>query len=299
MAKTPSMTAGMGKGLAELRSRLWFVLIALLVYRIGAHIPVPGINPDRLATLFEQNQGTILGMFNMFSGGALKRMSIFALGIMPYISASIIMQLLTVVSPQLEQLKKEGEAGRRKINQYTRYGTVILAAVQGLGIAVGLASQGITFNSSVSFYFVATITFVCGAVFLMWLGEQITERGIGNGISLLIFAGIVAGLPGALGRTLEQARNGELSLSGSVGYCVTGGCGHWLCGVYGAWSAAAYHQLCQASAGTAHVCSADQPSAVEGEYGRCYSADLRLFNSCCSRHRWGSGLVRVRDGVAN
>jgi len=220
MAKSGAMTAGMGKGLTELRQRLWFVLIALLVFRIGAHIPVPGINPDRLAALFEQNQGTILGMFNMFSGGALKRMSIFALGIMPYISASIIMQLLTVVSPQLEQLKKEGEAGRRKINQYTRYGTVILAAIQGLGIAVGLASQGITFTTSFSFYFVAVLSFVAGAVFLMWLGEQITERGIGNGISLLIFAGIVAGLPGALGRTLEQARNGELSLLVVLGIAI-------------------------------------------------------------------------------
>lgn len=220
MAKSGALTAGMGKGLAELRQRLWFVLIALLVFRIGAHIPVPGINPERLASLFEQNQGTILGMFNMFSGGALKRMSIFALGIMPYISSSIIMQLLTVVSPQLEQLKKEGEAGRRKINQYTRYGTVILAAIQGLGIAVGLASQGITFTTSFTFYFVAVLSFVCGAVFLMWLGEQITERGIGNGISLLIFAGIVAGLPGALGRTLEQARNGELSLLVVLGIAI-------------------------------------------------------------------------------
>lgn len=220
MAKSGALTAGMGKGLAELRQRLWFVLIALLVFRIGAHIPVPGINPERLASLFEQNQGTILGMFNMFSGGALKRMSIFALGIMPYISSSIIMQLLTVVSPQLEALKKEGEAGRRKINQYTRYGTVILAAIQGLGIAVGLASQGITFTTSFTFYFVAVLSFVCGAVFLMWLGEQITERGIGNGISLLIFAGIVAGLPGALGRTLEQARNGELSLLVVLGIAI-------------------------------------------------------------------------------
>jgi len=201
-----------GKGLSELYARLKFVVIAILVYRIGAHIPVPGINPDRLAALFEQQQGTILSMFNMFSGGALERMSILALGIMPYISAAIIMQLLTAVSPQLEQLKKEGEAGRRKISQYTRYGTVVLAFVQGLGISVGLASQGVTFNDTFSFYFVAVISFVCGAVFLMWLGEQITERGIGNGISLLIFAGIVAGLPGAIGQTLEQARSGEMSV---------------------------------------------------------------------------------------
>ncbi|RMF18401.1 MAG: preprotein translocase subunit SecY [Gammaproteobacteria bacterium] len=205
MAST-SLPAGAGKGLGELKARLWFVLIGLLVYRIGAHIPVPGINPERLAQLFEQNQGTILGLFNMFSGGSLQRMSIFALGIMPYISASIIMQLLTAVSPQLEQLKKEGEAGRRKITQYTRYGTVLLATVQAFGMSVGLANQGVTFGTSFSFYFVAVVTFVAGAVFLMWLGEQITERGVGNGISLLIFAGIVAGLPSALGQTFEKAR---------------------------------------------------------------------------------------------
>lgn len=212
MAKAPVQPAVAGRGFAELRARLLFVVTALLIYRVGAHIPVPGINPERLAALFDQNQGTILSLFDMFSGGALARMSILALGIMPYISASIIMQLMTVVSPHLEQLKKEGEAGRRKINQYTRYGTVILALVQGLGISMGLASQGITFTTGFSFYFVATISFVCGAVFLMWLGEQITERGIGNGISLLIFAGIVAGIPSALGQTLEQARSGEMSI---------------------------------------------------------------------------------------
>ena len=212
MAKSPKLPASAGKGFAELKSRLWFVFGAILVYRIGAHIPVPGINPDRLAALFEQNQGTILSLFNMFSGGALERMSIFALGIMPYISASIIMQLLTAVTPSLEQLKKEGEAGRRKISQYTRYGTVALALVQASGMSVGLASQGVTFNDSFSFYFLAVTTFVCGAVFLMWLGEQITERGIGNGISLLIFAGIVAGLPGAFGQSFEAARQGELNI---------------------------------------------------------------------------------------
>lgn len=220
MAKTASLPTGMGKGFSELRSRLWFVLLALLVYRVGAHLPVPGINPDRLAALFEQNQGTILSLFNMFSGGALERMSIFALGIMPYISASIIMQLLTVVSPHLEQLKKEGESGRKTISQYTRYGTVVLALVQGMGISVGLASQGITFTTDFSFYFTAVVTFTCGAVFLMWLGEQITERGIGNGISLLIFAGIVAGLPGAIGQTLEQARSGEMSVLYVLGLIV-------------------------------------------------------------------------------
>jgi len=212
MAKQGQIPAGMQTGLKELWARLRFVLIAIIVYRIGAHIPVPGINPDRLAALFDQNQGTILSLFNMFSGGALERMSILALGIMPYISASIIMQLMTVVSPHLEQLKKEGEAGRRKISQYTRYGTVILATVQGLGMAVGLASQGVAFAADVSFYFVAVVTLVAGAVFLMWLGEQITEHGIGNGISILIFAGIVAGLPGAIGQSFESARQGDLNI---------------------------------------------------------------------------------------
>ena len=212
MAKQGKSPTGNQGGLSELWSRLRFVLIAILVYRIGAHIPVPGINPDRLAAMFEQNQGTILSMFNMFSGGALERMSILALGIMPYISASIIMQLMTVVSPHLEQLKKEGEAGRRKISQYTRYGTVILATVQSLAMAVGLAGQGIAFNADLSFYFVAVVTLVSGAVFLMWLGEQVTEKGIGNGISILIFAGIVSGLPGAVGQSFEAARQGDLNI---------------------------------------------------------------------------------------
>lgn len=212
MAKQGSIPAGMQSGLGELWSRLRFVLLAIIVYRIGAHIPVPGINPDRLAALFDQNQGTILSLFNMFSGGALERMSIIALGIMPYISASIIMQLMTVVSPHLEQLKKEGESGRRKINQYTRYGTVVLATIQSFGMAVGLANQGVAFSTGGSFYFVAVVTLVAGSVFLMWLGEQVTERGIGNGISILIFAGIVAGLPGAIGQSFESARQGDLNI---------------------------------------------------------------------------------------
>ncbi len=212
MAKQGQIPAGMQSGLKELWARLRFVLLAIIVYRIGAHIPVPGINPDRLAALFDQNQGTILSLFNMFSGGALERMSILALGIMPYISASIIMQLMTVVSPQLEQLKKEGEAGRRKISQYTRYGTVILASLQALGMSVGLANQGVAFAADFSFYFVAVVTLVSGAVFLMWLGEQITEHGIGNGISILIFAGIVAGLPSAIGQSFEAARQGDLNI---------------------------------------------------------------------------------------
>ncbi len=203
---------GMQGGLTELWSRIRFVLLAIVVYRIGTHIPVPGINPEALARLFEQNQGTILEMFNMFSGGALERMSILALGIMPYISASIIMQLLTAVSPQLEQLKKEGEAGRRKITQYTRYGTVLLATIQAFGVSAGLAGQGVTFSSGIDFYIAAVTSFVAGAVFMMWLGEQVTERGIGNGISILIFAGIVAGLPSAIGQAFESARQGDLNI---------------------------------------------------------------------------------------
>ena len=205
----PTMnTAGMG----ELFARLRFVLIALVIYRIGTHIPVPGIDPEQLAALFDQNQGTILGLANVFSGGALERMSILALGILPYISASIIMNLMSAVSPQLEQIKKEGEAGRRKISQYTRYLTVALALVQATGMTVGLANQGLAFDTSVSFYVIAITSLVTGAVFMMWLGEQITERGIGNGISLLIFAGIAAGLPSAVGQSLEQARQGELNI---------------------------------------------------------------------------------------
>ena len=212
MAKQGALSALAGGGLSELWARLRFLFLAIIVYRIGAHIPVPGINPDRLADLFRQNEGTILSLFNMFSGGALERMSIFALGIMPYISASIIMQLLTAISPQLEQLKKEGESGRRKISQYTRYGTLVLALVQATGMSVGLASQGVAFSVGFSFYFVAVTTFVAGALFMMWLGEQITERGIGNGISMLIFAGIVAGLPRAIGQSFESARQGDINI---------------------------------------------------------------------------------------
>lgn len=210
MAKT--LPVGNQGGLGELWARVRFVFLAILVYRIGAHIPVPGINPDALARMFQQNEGTILGLFNMFSGGALERMSVLALGIMPYISASIIIQLMTVVSPQLEQLKKEGDSGRRKISQYTRYLTVVLAFVQGLGMTVGLANQGVAFSTGIGFYVVAVVTFVTGAVFMMWLGEQVTERGIGNGISILIFAGIVAGLPGAIGRSFESARQGDINI---------------------------------------------------------------------------------------
>ena len=199
------------KGLSELWARLRFLFLAIIIYRIGTHIPVPGFDPDRLSDLFTQNQGTFLGLFNMFSGGALERMSILALGVMPYISASIIMQLLAATVPTLEQLKKEGDAGRRKINQYTRYGTVILSLIQGTAMAVGFASQGLAYEINLLFYMVAIASLVAGAVFLMWLGEQITERGIGNGISMLIFAGIVAGIPGAIGQALESARQGDIN----------------------------------------------------------------------------------------
>src|SRR3954467_9998051 len=186
---------------------------ALVVYRVGAHVPVPGIDPVQLAELFKSQKGGILDMFNMFSGGALSRFTIFALGIMPYISASIIMQLLTVVSPTLEQLKKEGESGRRKITQYTRYGTLFLATFQGLGIAIALESQrGLVIDPGLAFRFTTVVTLVTGTMFLMWLGEQITERGIGNGISLIIFAGIAAGFPRAIGGTLELARTGAFSI---------------------------------------------------------------------------------------
>ncbi|MEK6209222.1 MAG: preprotein translocase subunit SecY [Pseudomonadota bacterium] len=204
---------GLSGKFGDLKRRLLFLLGALIVYRIGAHVPVPGIDPVQLAELFKSQQGGILDMFNMFSGGALSRFTIFALGIMPYISASIIMQLLTVVSPQLEELKKEGESGRRKITQYTRYGTLFLATFQALSIAIALESQrGLVLEPGLAFRFVTVVTLVTGTMFLMWLGEQITERGIGNGISLIIFAGIVAGFPRAVGGTLELARTGAFSI---------------------------------------------------------------------------------------
>lgn len=201
--------------------RLWFLLAALVVYRIGAHIPVPGIDPHQLALLFKQNQGGILGMFNMFSGGALSRFTIFALGIMPYISASIIMQMMTVVSPKLEALKKEGEAGQRKITKYTRYGTLFLGTFQAFGIAVALESQaGLVIEPGMIFRLTAVVTLVTGTMFLMWLGEQITERGLGNGISLIIFAGIAAGLPSAVVGLFELVRTGAMSAIVAIIICL-------------------------------------------------------------------------------
>jgi len=214
MARAPKAATG-GGPTAELKHRLLFVLGALIVYRLGSYIPVPGIDPVALGVLFDQQRGTILDMFNMFSGGALGRFSVFAIGIMPYISAAIIMQLLTHVDPRLKELRKEGEAGRRKITRYTRYGTVALASFQALGVAIALESQQagalpVVIDPGIGFRITTVATLVTGTVFLMWLGEQISERGVGNGISIIIFAGIVAGLPAAIGGTLELARTGEL-----------------------------------------------------------------------------------------
>ena len=214
----PGMASNKGSkgagGLSELKQRLWFVFVALVVLRLGTFVPIPGIDAAVLAQFFEQQKGTIVEMFNMFSGGALERASVLALGIMPYISASIIMQLMTVMSPKFAELKKEGEAGRRKISQYTRYGTLVLATVQSIAIARSLPDmmQGLVVNAGFGFYFTAVVSLVTGTMFLMWLGEQITERGIGNGISIIIFAGIVAGMPSAVGQTAEMARQGELHL---------------------------------------------------------------------------------------
>jgi preprotein translocase subunit SecY len=211
LATSPSISKNGNYG--DLRRRLVFLLLALVVYRVGAHIPVPGIDPTQLQQLFNGQQGGILSLFNMFSGGALSRFTVFALGIMPYISASIIMQLMAYVVPTLEQLKKEGESGRRKITQYTRYGTLGLALFQSMGIALALeSSAGLVMSPGVGFRVTAMVTLTAGTMFLMWLGEQITERGLGNGISILIFGGIAAGLPGSIGGLLELVRTGAMSV---------------------------------------------------------------------------------------
>jgi preprotein translocase subunit SecY len=216
MALAPTNNASIpaaGGKFGELRQRLIFLVLALLVFRLGAHIPVPGIDPDQLAQLFAGQKDGILGMFNLFSGGALSRFTVFALGIMPYISASIIMQLMTIVIPSLEALKKEGQAGQRKITQYTRYGTVFLATFQALGISVALQAQpGLVINPGLMFELSSVVTLVTGTMFLMWLGEQITERGLGNGISIIIFGGIVSGLPSALASLLELVRTGSMNI---------------------------------------------------------------------------------------
>ena len=210
---TGAMAAfGEASRLTELRKRFFFLIGGLIVYRIGTFIPVPGVDPAALARFFQEQQGTILSMFNMFSGGALERLSILALGVMPYISASIIVQMMAVVVPQLQALRKEGESGRRKLTQYTRYGTVGLALFQGAGAAVAFQNQGVVIAPGPQFVFLATMTLTAGTMFLMWLGEQITERGLGNGISIIIFAGIAAGLPHAIGGTLELTRTGAFSI---------------------------------------------------------------------------------------
>ncbi|MFL2721153.1 MAG: preprotein translocase subunit SecY [Gammaproteobacteria bacterium] len=199
-------------GMSDLWKRIRFVLIAIIVYRIGTHIPIPGIDPDRLAELFDQNQGTILEMFNLFSGGALERMSIFALNVVPYISAAIIMQLFSNSIPYLQELKKDGQAGRNKITQFTRYGTVLLALIQASALAVTLSNSGLAYNPGTSFLVSAVFAVVAGTVFLMWLGEQVSERGIGNGISIIIATSILTGIPGAIAQSLEQARQGDLNI---------------------------------------------------------------------------------------
>lgn len=206
----------------ELWSRLLFLMGALVVYRLGSHIPVPGINPVSLAELFSRNENTILSMFNMFSGGALERMSIMALGIMPYISASIIVQMMSAVLPSLEALKKEGESGRRKLNKYTRQGTLLLASLQAIFMSTGLISQGLTLTSGLTFYIPAVSSLVAGAMFLMWLGEQITERGVGNGISMLIFASIVSSVPSMLGQSFDMVKNDPQSLIVLLVFAVLG-----------------------------------------------------------------------------
>lgn len=223
MASATADAIALGKAgkFGDLWRRMWFLLGALVVYRIGAHIPVPGIDPVQLSDLFNSQQGGILGVFNLFSGGALSRFTIFALGIMPYISSSIIMQLMTIAIPSLEQLKKEGEAGRRKITQYTRYGTVALALFQATGIAIALETQpGLVIDPGMMFRLTTVMTLVTGTMFLMWLGEQITERGLGNGISIIIFAGIAAGLPSALGGLFELVRTGAMHPLTSIVICI-------------------------------------------------------------------------------
>ena len=212
MAKIKLGTSLSQGGLSELKRRLLFVLIGIIVYRLGAYIPVPGLNPSRLAALFHQHEIGFLGMFNMFSGGALSRMTIFALGVMPYISSSIILQMYSQISPKMQALRKEGEAGRRKINQYTRYGTVILSLLQSAFMAKWLVSSGTVINPNLGFYFIAIITLVTGTMFLIWLGEQMTERGVANGISLIIFASIASRFPAAIGQVFTQVRQGEMSI---------------------------------------------------------------------------------------
>jgi len=283
----PGGIAGLGK-LKELRQRLLFLLVALFVFRVCSFIPVPGINPGALAIMFDQQSGTILDMFNMFSGGALQRLSVIALGIMPYISASIIMQLLTVIEPRLKQIKKEGEAGRRKITQYTRYGTVVLATFQAFGVATLLEGQqaaglAVVMDPGIGFKITTITTLVTGTLFLMWLGEQITERGVGNGISMIIFAGIVAGLPSAVAGTVELSRTGELHLLAvfalfALAIVVTG---------FVVFVERGQRRITINYAKKQVICWTIQSFAIEAEYIRCDSTDICFqFDSLSIHHCW-------------
>ena len=282
-----------GSKYADLKRRLWFLLGAMVVYRIGTHIPVPGINASALDELFRSQEGGILGLFNVFSGGALQRFSILALGIMPYISASIIMQLCTVVVPSLEALKKEGESGRRKITQYTRYATLGLAFFQALGISVALEAQaGLVIAPGFAFRMVSAVTLVTGTMFLMWLGEQITERGLGNGISLLIFAGIAAGLPRAIGQTLEQLNTGAYSIPLVLGIAALVDRRHGVRGLRRARAAQDPGQLREATGRQQGLPGPELAPAAQAQHGRRDSADLRLVDHPVPGH----ARVVVRPG---
>ena len=292
MATGSATLAKTGK-FGDLRRRLVFLLLALVVYRIGAHIPVPGIDPAQLEQLFKGQAGGILSLFNMFSGGALSRFTVFALGIMPYISASIIMQLMTYVVPTFEQLKKEGEAGRRKITSYTRYGTLGLAIFQAMGIAVALESQaGLVIDPGMMFRLTAVVSLVAGTMFLMWLGEQITERGLGNGISIIIFAGIAAGLPSAIGGLLELVRTGAMNILASILIICAGGSGHLLRGVRRARSAQDSGELRTPSGGQQGVWRPVFPPAAQAEHGWCDSSDLCVVDHPVAHHRGQLGEHR-------
>lgn len=284
MATSAASIAKTGK-FGDLRRRLVFLLLALIVYRIGAHIPVPGIDPARLQQLFSGQHGGILNLFNMFSGGALSRFTVFALGIMPYISASIIMQLMTYVLPTFEQLKKEGEAGRRKITQYTRYGTLGLAIFQSLGIAVALeSSAGLVLSPGFGFRLTAVVSLTAGTMFLMWLGEQITERGLGNGISILIFSGIAAGLPSSIGGLLEPGAHGCDEHPGGDLHRAAGGRSDLLRGVRRTRAAQDPRELCAPPGGQQGLRGPVVAPAAEAEHGRRDPADLRVVDHPAACH---------------
>lgn len=276
MAKNIPAKAGSKYG--DLYRRLIFLVLALVVYRIGTHIPVPGIDPDTLKELFNQQQGGILGLFNMFSGGALSRFSVFALGIMPYISASIIMQMLSYVLPSLESLRKEGESGRRKITQYTRYGTLLLGLFQALGIAVALETQpGLVIDPGFFFRSVCVISLVTGTMFLMWLGEQITERGIGNGISIIIFAGIVAGLPAAVSGLFQLVSTGAIGPLSAIFIIAIVMLVTAFCCLHRKRTTPYYRQLCKTSGRKPHLRRPELLSSSEDKHGQRDSADLCIF----------------------